>query len=171
MNIKLKKSIKVLIACVSLPIVVYVCYLQLSTHFTKTQQTLPRFVSLKQNEVNLRTGPDKKYPIDWVYLKQKMPVEVVAEFRLWRKIRDWENTVGWVHKRLLSNKRRIIVRTGKQPLKTSPNFTSPAIALVEDKVIGEIEKCRKDWCRIKFGKYRGWMQQRQFWGRYPDEKI
>ena len=86
-------------------------------------------------------------------------------------IRDWENTVGWVHKRLLTNKRRIIVLTGTHPIKKSPSYNSPVIALVEEKVIGELEKCKKDWCRIDFGKFRGWMQQSQFWGRYPREKI
>ena len=171
MDRKLNKSIKGLIACASLAVVVYVGYFQLSTRYTKNEQTLPRFVSLKQNEVYLRTGPNKKYPIDWVYLNRTMPVEIIAKFHLWRQIRDWENTVGWVHKRLLSNKRRIIVRTGTQPLKKSPNFSSSVIAQVEAKVIGELEKCGKDWCRIKFGQYRGWMQQSQFWGRYPNEKI
>ncbi|MEE2955454.1 MAG: SH3 domain-containing protein [Pseudomonadota bacterium] len=150
---------------------VYVGYLQLSTHYSKTEQALPRFVSLKQKEVNLRTGPNKKYPIHWVYLNQKMPVEIIAEFRFWRQIRDWENTVGWVHKRLLTNKRRIIVLTGTHPIKKSPSYNSPVIALVEEKVIGELEKCKKDWCRINFGEFRGWMQQSQFWGRYPREKI
>jgi len=171
MNRKLNKSIKILIGCGCLAIVVYAGNLQLSTHYTKTKQTLPRFVSLKQKEVNLRTGPNKKHPIHWVYLNQKMPVEVIAEFRFWRQIRDWENTVGWVHKRLLTNKRRIIVLTGTHPIKTSPSYSAPVIALVEEKVIGELEKCKKDWCKINFGQFRGWMQQGQFWGRYPREKI
>ncbi|MHC4174421.1 MAG: SH3 domain-containing protein [Planctomycetota bacterium] len=27
-----------------------------------------------------------------------MPVQVIAEFDTWRKIRDWEGAEGWVHR-------------------------------------------------------------------------
>jgi len=49
---------------------------------------IPRFVSLRSNEVNLRTGPGLTYPIDWIYKRDGMPVEVIQEFDTWRKIRD-----------------------------------------------------------------------------------
>ena len=34
---------------------------------------LPRFVSLRAGEVNLRTGPGVQYPVDWVYLRKNLP--------------------------------------------------------------------------------------------------
>ena len=39
---------------------------------------LPRFVSLRSEEVNMRTGPGVRYPVDWVYKRKNMPVEVIA---------------------------------------------------------------------------------------------
>ena len=54
---------------------------------------LPRFVSLKSAEVNLRTGPGTRYPIEWVYKRRALPVEIIAEFDNWRRVRDWEGTV------------------------------------------------------------------------------
>ena len=39
---------------------------------------LPRFASLKADEVNVRTGPGPRYPVDWVFKSRNMPVEIVA---------------------------------------------------------------------------------------------
>ena len=55
---------------------------------------LPRFVSLRAGEVNLRTGPGVQYPVDWVYLRQNLPMEIIAEYGTWRKVRDWQDTQG-----------------------------------------------------------------------------
>src|SRR4026209_512491 len=66
---------------------------------------LPRFASLRSDEVNVRTGPGPRYPIDWVFKRKAMPVEIVAEYENWRKIRDWQGASGWVHQSLLSGQR------------------------------------------------------------------
>ena len=70
---------------------------------------LPRFVSLRSEEVNLRTGPGVQYPVDWVYKRRNMPVEVLAEFGTWRKVRDIQGTQGWVHQSLLSSNRWVTI--------------------------------------------------------------
>src|SRR6202048_2611436 len=71
---------------------------------------VPRFVSLHADRVNLRTGPGDRYPIDWVFTRKDMPVEIIAQFEHWRQIRDWEGTKGWVHQRMLAGKRDVIVQ-------------------------------------------------------------
>jgi SH3-like domain-containing protein len=65
-------------------------------------QKLPRFVSLRSDQVNLRVGPGENYPIEWVLTRKEMPVEIVKEFENWRMIRDWQGTEGWVHERMLT---------------------------------------------------------------------
>ena len=74
---------------------------------------LPRFVSLRAALVNLRTGPGVRYPIDWVYNRAGLPLEVVDEFETWRKVRDWEGSIGWIHQSMLSGERKVMIR-GKQ---------------------------------------------------------
>jgi SH3-like domain-containing protein len=59
---------------------------------------IPRFVSLKSNEVNLRVGPSTNYPIELTYITKNLPVEVIDEFDAWRKIKDHQKTIGWLHK-------------------------------------------------------------------------
>ena len=66
---------------------------------------VPRFVSLKSDRVNVRSGPNKDQDVRWVYTRAGMPVEVTAEFENWRRIRDWEGAEGWVYHSLLSGKR------------------------------------------------------------------
>src|SRR6476469_4873338 len=51
-------------------------------------QKLPRFVSLRSDQVNLRVGPGENYPIEWVLTRKEMPVEIIREFEHWRMIRD-----------------------------------------------------------------------------------
>ncbi len=70
---------------------------------------LPRFVSLKADRVNVRSGPNKDQDVRWIYTRAGMPVEITAEFENWRRIRDWEGAEGWVYHSLLSGKRTAVV--------------------------------------------------------------
>src|SRR3977135_3649158 len=82
---------------------------------------LPRFASLRSDEVNVRTGPGTRYPVDWVFKRKGMPVEIVAEYENWRKIRDWQGASGWVHQSLLTGKRSFII-----PSKAASQPNTPA---------------------------------------------
>ncbi len=90
---------------------------------------VPRFVSLKSDRVNVRSGPNKDQEVRWVYTRAGMPVEITAEFENWRRIRDWEGAEGWVYHSLLSGKRSAVVvpslKTDLVPLYASPDAKSP----------------------------------------------
>ncbi len=137
----------------------------------QTGLPLPRFVSLRASEVNMRTGPGVRYPIQWKLVYRHMPVEIVAEFENWRKIREWEGSVGWVHKSMLSGQRWVIIRKGKQTLRGSTKPDAPVVARIEKKVIGKVEKCDARWCKIDFSGFSGWMRHKQIWGVYPHETV
>jgi len=137
----------------------------------KTGLKLPRFASLKAAEVNLRTGPGTRYPVEWVLTYRNMPVEIVGEFDGWRKVRDWKGSVGWVHRSMLSGRRWAMVRKGIQPLRRAPDPAAPLVARIEPKAIGRVLECRKSWCRMDFSGFEGWMRRAQFWGVYPQEVI
>ncbi len=134
---------------------------------------LPRFVSLRSQEVNMRTGPGVRYPVDWVYKRRNMPVEVVAEFGTWRKVRDVQGTEGWIHQSMLSSKRTLAVTGQTRTLRQHPDSKSPAVARVEPGAVGEVKFCSdgSGWCQLSFGKHGGWLRRVEFWGVYPSEKI
>ena len=58
---------------------------------------LPRFVTLKADRVNVRRGPSGEHQVSWVFTRKGLPVEIVAEFEHWRRIRDSEGAEGWVY--------------------------------------------------------------------------
>ena len=119
----------------------------------------------------MRTGPGVRYPVEWVFTRRNLPVEIIAEFEAWRKIRDWQGTEGWVHASMLTGKRSVIITGRTQPLRRSDSTSAPAIARVEKTVVGRLLNCRGAWCRLEIAGLRGWMQRSQFWGVYPKEKV
>ncbi|MBE6467176.1 MAG: hypothetical protein E7004_01100 [Alphaproteobacteria bacterium] len=140
----------------------------------KSSDSLPRFVSLRSETVNARSGPGTKYPIDWVYMQKSAPVEIIAEFENWRRIRDWQGSESWVLVQLLSRKRFVkVITPGENNLYAKDNLKSKIIARIEDDVIGEIKKCPADntFCLIAFNNFEGWMPRQNLYGIYPDEII
>lgn len=132
---------------------------------------IPRFASLRPDEVNVRTGPGTRYPIDWVFKRKSMPVEIVAEFENYRKIRDWQGASGWVHQSMLTGKRNFIIPSKAANLYKTPATSAEVVAKLEPEVVGEIRSCTGDWCRVKVPGASGWIQRTSFWGVYKSEPI
>lgn len=138
---------------------------------------LPRFVSLKSERVNSRVGPGVNYSVNWMYVKEGLPMEIIQEYYTWRRVRDAEGAEGWITQSLLSGKRTAIVapwergKTARINLYSDPRKDSSVVAMVEAGVIGTIESCTGEWCEMKFGDRTGWIDQSQIWGAYPNEKI
>jgi len=134
---------------------------------------LPRFVSLRADQVNLRTGPGVQYPVEWVYQRQSLPVEIIAEYRTWRKIRDWQSTQGWVHQSMLSGRRSVIVTGKRRSLRSSADTKSPPVAEIEAGAIAHLDKCPSGggWCFVDAENLKGWLRKVEFWGAYRDEVL
>lgn len=134
---------------------------------------LPRFVSLRSDQVNMRAGPGVRYPVDWVYLKRDLPVEIIAEFDTWRKIRDPDGAEGWVHQSMLSGRRIVMVRKDRAMLRrTADDMASPA-AWLETGVLGKLIQCPPEsaYCRIEVSGYQGWLKRDEFWGVHRGESV
>ena len=138
------------------------------THQADAAGKLPRFVSLRADKVNLRVGPGVRYPISWIYARKNLPVEIVAEFELWRKIRDREGTEGWVHKSLLSGRRSAIIGRGVQTLYRRAAGTIPVLR-AEGGVQARLLACQKSYCRLRIAGIDGWIERSKIWGVYPNE--
>ena len=134
-------------------------------------EKLPRFVSLRSDQVNLRVGPGENYPIQWVLTRKEMPVEIVKEFEHWRMINDWQGAEGWVHERMVSGKRTVVVKGGVCALHRQPDLASGVVARAEPGVFAHLLECRGVWCRIDTADITGWVQRSEIWGVYPDEAV
>jgi|TARA_B110000967_G_scaffold144473_1_gene147845 SH3-like domain-containing protein len=123
------------------------------------------FLTLKYDNVNLRQGPSKNYPIKIFYKKKNLPVEVQDTSGNWRKIRDHENNTGWIHLSQLSKKKSAITIDEKVIIfKNSTIFSKPLVVLEKGRLI-LIYKCSEVWCKIKTGKYKGWIKKQSLWGK------
>jgi SH3-like domain-containing protein len=134
---------------------------------------LPRFVSLRADEVNMRTGPGTRYPVEWVYRRQGLPMEIIAEYDTWRRVRDWQGIDGWVHSSMLSGERSVVITGGVRVLRGKGDPESPPVARAEAGVIGRLLECPEetDWCRVEIDGVRGWLRRDAFWGVYDGEVL
>ena len=138
---------------------------------------LPRFVSLKSERVNVRAGPTKDNDVNWVYMRAGLPVEIIAEYENWSRIRDWEGAEGWVLHSLLSGRRTALIAAPAKsaddfvPLRASANGQSTVTAKLQAGVLATVKRCSDSWCRVAGEGFDGWIEQERLWGVYPGEKV
>lgn len=138
------------------------------------EQNVPRMVSIRAKKMNARKGPGQRYPVSWEYSQRGAPLEIISEFELWRKVKDWENSESWVHSSMLSSRRTAKVTTpGENNVYSKPSYDSKIIAKVEDGVVGDIKKCeaKEIFCLVKFGNIEGYIARKNIFGVYKDEVI
>ena len=132
---------------------------------------IPRFASFRSNEANMRTGPGTRYPIEWVFRAQGMPVEIIGQDDedIWRHVRDTDGDEGWIHKTELSSKRSGVVTGGMHDLMQANDGTPGVAAHMQPGAVGKLISCGHEWCRMRFGDVKGYLRKSEFWGAYPDE--
>lgn len=143
------------------------------TKGSSTNEPLPRFVSLRSDEVYMRTGPGRRYPIEWVYKRRDLPVLIEREFEFWRLVSDPEGTKGWIHKANLIPRRGAVVTGEERPLRQDPRDDSPPVARLKPGVILRLRSCEatSDWCQAQVQEYRGWIKRSEIWGTLPGEAV
>ncbi|MEM1386091.1 MAG: SH3 domain-containing protein [Pseudomonadota bacterium] len=129
-----------------------------------TNLPIPRFVSLKASEGNVRRGPSLSHRIDWVFKHRDMPLQVLDEYGHWRRVVDRDGVGGWVHYSLLSGVRTVIVEQDLLPLMSKPSAGAKPRAQIEMGVVARLERCELEWCRISADGYRGWAPAQALWG-------
>ena len=125
---------------------------------------LPRFASIKSKQVNARTGPNLRYPIKWVFVRQGEPVQVVAEFEQWRKIRDFNQDESWIHMSMLSKKQYGIVIGPELVAMHKDDKARKLIAKLEPETRVEILDCQKHVCKVIAEEYKGFVNKKNIWG-------
>lgn len=144
-----------------------------------TENFASYYASIKSSEVNVRKGPNARYPIEWVFKKKGEPVEVIAQFEHWYKIKDFSGDEGWVKSTMLTKKRRGVINVkinNDSPslyalLYDKADVSSQVIAKISHSKRVDITKCNKNWCQIKIVNLSGWIEKFQLWGVYAKEEF
>lgn len=132
---------------------------------------VPRFVTLKSDEVNMRVGPGREYKLSWVYKQKNLPLKVIAEFDVWRKVIDHEGTTGWVHSQLVTLKRYALIQSRLTKLYRKADETSPVIAVADKGVLLELQICEPLWCRVASDDLRAFVRRDDIWGVLDTETL
>lgn len=145
---------------------------------------LPRFASVRNAGTNVRVGPGTRYNVAWIFRVPNVPVEIVQEFDVWRKIRDVEGAEGWLHQSLVAGARTAIVTPwaaeGQVALRANADPQSGIRAWLTPNLIVSVRGCTGVVCEIQLSHrnadgrsvdYRGYVEQTALWGVYPDEDF
>jgi SH3-like domain-containing protein len=139
-----------------------------------THLHIPRYVSVRSDEANMRSGPGERYPVLWQYRRRDLPVKIEREFDVWRLIEDMDGVKGWVNQALLAGHRTFVV-TGTEPatLRDAASPDATPVALLKPGVIGRVLGCDAGaaWCHVQTGDYSGYLLRASFWGTDPGEAV
>ena len=121
------------------------------------------FLSLKKNKVNVRYGPSFDSPIKFVYKKINLPIKQIDKKENWKRIIDLKNNSGWIHTSQLKPISAIITLEDKILFNKSSNFSKPLAKIQKGRLL-LIQKCGLEWCKIKSGRFKGWIKIDNIWG-------
>ena len=156
-------------------LVVGLCIAGNSLAAEQSTEPVPRFVTLRADEVNLRTGPGARYPVEWVYRRKGLPVEIVAQFDQWRQIVDSQGTKGWVHERMVTGTRNVVIEGTQRILRAGADRAAAPVARLDPGVIAHLVECREAWCQVEIhagsGDVKGWLGRDEIWGVLPGEVV
>ena len=170
--------LSVFLATMSVPVSGWNSAAQAATDSQETRLTVrgsglkvPRFVTLKSDEVNMRAGPGLEYPVIWHYRRMGLPLRVEAEFEVWRKVVDHKGDTGWMHQSVVSLRRFALVTNGSARIYSRPSDESPLVAVAERDALLELQSCPTQWCKVASGDMRGWMSRTALWGLLEGEVL
>jgi SH3-like domain-containing protein len=138
---------------------------------------LPRFASLRSDQVNMRVGPSTSFPIEWTFQRRDLPVQIIGEFQVWRRIRDVDGAEGWVHQSTLAGRRTILLRSlansSETPLRRQPEEGAAAVARLRPGVIARVRECEAEssWCEVQVAGHRGYIRRAEAWGIGAEEEV
>jgi len=132
---------------------------------TPSGQPVPRWLSLKSDEVRARFGPGLDYRVLWEYRASGLPVQVVAETTEWRKICDPEGGIAWVHRSVVSSRRSAFNASDAEiPIRSGPSPTASLRARLTPHALVSMEDCEDGWCEVRVRRMRGFVRQRDVFG-------
>ncbi|HEX4740897.1 MAG TPA: SH3 domain-containing protein [Caulobacteraceae bacterium] len=129
---------------------------------------VPRYVSLKHDEVYGRKGPGKDYPAVWVYRARGLPVQIVAETSEWRRVCDPFGGATWIHRSMVAGRRTILaLGPGPVNLEKSSKAGAPQVGMMAARALANLDRCENGWCKVKVDGLTGWAPAASFWGVAP----
>jgi SH3-like domain-containing protein len=138
-----------------------------------TKLPVPRFVSLRSDQINFRAGPGFQYPVTWVYQRAGLPVEIIGEFDVWRQLLAPDGGTGWVHEATLRARRGFFITEPQAIMRSGPAADTGVAAYLSQGVSGELLRCDAgaDYCKVSAEHRTGYLARSDFWGAFGGETV
>jgi SH3-like domain-containing protein len=122
------------------------------------------FVSVKGDNVNVRTGAGTNYEVSMELFKG-YPLKVLSTQGEWLKIVDFENDQGWIHQSLVTDGNTVIVNGNKNVnMRAEPSTNSTVIATVDRGVVMTKLETQGKWLKLKHSTgLIGWIYKPLLW--------
>jgi SH3-like domain-containing protein len=94
------------------------------------------------------------------------PVEAVVAIDGWLKIRDADGSLAWIEKRLLTERRTVLVRTARAQVRSQPEEKAALLFEAERDVVLElVEPGTSGWAKVRHRDGQsGYVSVSQVWG-------
>ena len=132
--------------------------------FTCSEAFSAEFVSVKGDNVNVRTGAGTNYEVSMELFKG-YPLKVLSTQGEWLKIVDFENDSGWIHTSLVTEGNTVIVNGNKNVnMRAEPSTNSTVIATVDRGVVLTRLETKGKWLKLKHSTgLIGWIYKPLLW--------
>ncbi|MCI5132247.1 MAG: peptide-binding protein [Candidatus Electrothrix sp. EH2] len=129
---------------------------------------MARMVAVKNNNVNMRSGPSLKKKVLWK-LGTGFPLKVTKKKGDWLQVKDFEGSVGWVHKNTVNRTGHMIVKAqkknkGKINIRHKPDTGSKIVAKAYYGVVFTTLGQKKGWVKVRHKNVTGWIKRSLLWG-------
>lgn len=130
------------------------------------------YASLRSGKVFLREGPTFKHRVLFIYTRKDYPLQVLAAYDSWRRVRDVDGTVGWISQTMLADARTVLITgKGRAALRSAPSLAAPLLAEADPGVVARLKACKPQFCQISTGGLTGWIERTRIWGVDAGEII
>jgi len=126
-------------------------------------------LAIAGDDINMRSGPGTGYETLWK-LDAGFPLELISTKGDWLKVRDFEGSSGWVHKKTTQKGTFAIVKANKGTdgqinVRKEPNLTAGVVAKAGYGVVFKVLQKQDGWAKVEHGQgVTGWVDGRLLWG-------
>lgn len=122
------------------------------------------FVSISGNSVNVRTQPTTRSDTAWE-LSKGYPLQVEQRRGQWLKVRDFEDSLGWVFAPLTAKTPHRVITAPTANLRAGPGRRHRVIGKLEQHEVVRTVGKQGEWAHVaREGGQRGWVAKRLTWG-------
>jgi len=125
------------------------------------------YVSVKKDDVNIRSGPSTKSKVIWQVF-ESFPLQIIKREGKWANVVDFEGDKGWIYETLITSKKSVIVSVETANMRSGSSTGDTIIATVKKGVVFEPLAMKGGWMQVRYkNEITGWIHNSLLWPANP----